>query len=348
MPDVTVLVTELVGVVTTIVDVAVVVSVVKSHARYPPVSYRSIARLRAATVISHLLADVESFRRPSLSHWIVPKDAVAYAVTSVTILFRNTSDFKHSALELYLSKLKFMDAALFSHSTSGIDCAHSPTIWFSWCLWFTHELGVPPTSTLMYRCVPISSHTSLDCRAVDVIVLVTDDVIDDVTELDCDVVAVDDTVLDALPDNVVVAVELTVDVAEPLADVVPDELPVDVAEDVALEVTDELTLPDCVLVSVLDAELVALVVALMVTDEDTVEVADVETLEDADVVTDAVAVDETVDVIVEVALALMVLVPVLVREVETLLLALVVAEVDCVVVIVDVAVLVTDEVWETL
>jgi hypothetical protein len=275
MPDVTVLVTELVGVVTTIVDVAVVVSVVKSHARYPPVSYRSIARLRAATVISHLLADVESFRRPSLSHWIVPKDAVAYAVTSVTILFRNTSDFKHSALELYLSKLKFMDAALFSHSTSGIDCAHSPTIWFSWCLWFTHELGVPPTSTLMYRCVPISSHTSLDCRAVDVIVLVTDDVIDDVTELDCDVVAVDDTVLDALPDNVVVAVELTVDVAEPLADVVPDELPVDVAEDVALEVTDDVTVE--------------------VTVDEPLVVADVVTLDVLELLTDELAVDDTVD-----------------------------------------------------
>ena len=88
MPDVTVLVTELVGVVTTIVDVAVVVSVVKSHARYPPVSYRSIARLRAATVISHLLADVESFRRPSLSHWIVRKTP-SHTLT-VTILFRNT------------------------------------------------------------------------------------------------------------------------------------------------------------------------------------------------------------------------------------------------------------------
>ena len=94
---VTVLVAELVGVVATIVDVAVVVSVVKSHAVYAPVCQRLIARFSVAAVTSHLLLDVESFRNPESSHCSVPNELVAYAVTSTIIVFRYASAATQSA-----------------------------------------------------------------------------------------------------------------------------------------------------------------------------------------------------------------------------------------------------------
>ena len=47
-----------------------------------------MARFSAATVKSHLAAEVESFKYPLREHCSVPYDAGAYAVTSTMILFR--------------------------------------------------------------------------------------------------------------------------------------------------------------------------------------------------------------------------------------------------------------------
>ena len=96
---VTVLVEQLVGVVATIVDVAVVVSVVQSHAVYAPVCQILIARfsVAAAAVTSHLLLDVASFRNPQEEHCSDPNELVAYAVISTIIVFRYASAATQSA-----------------------------------------------------------------------------------------------------------------------------------------------------------------------------------------------------------------------------------------------------------
>lgn len=94
---VTALVAQLVGVVATIVDVAVVVSVVQSHAVYAPVCQILIARFSVAAVTSHLLLDVASFRNPPEEHCSDPNELVAYAVISTIIVFRYASAATQSA-----------------------------------------------------------------------------------------------------------------------------------------------------------------------------------------------------------------------------------------------------------
>lgn len=90
------------------VDVAVVVSVVKSHFVYPPACHNPIARFKADAVAAHFAYGeplVESFKKPDELHCTVPKSDAAYGTTSTMTLFKSTAPALHFVLSSKRSML---------------------------------------------------------------------------------------------------------------------------------------------------------------------------------------------------------------------------------------------------